>query len=59
MGLKVLIFAWDNRKALQRAYHHFVKHRVVLDDLIDLACQNPKHPQHKEEKSCHTKTVRS
>ena len=45
MAIKVLGFAWDNRKAIGRAYHHWVHHRVALDTLIDYAEENPKHPK--------------
>ena len=44
-ALKVLKFAFDNRRAIGRAYHHFVKHRVVLDDLLDMAEESPRHPE--------------
>ena len=48
IALNVLSFAWTNRKAIARAYHHFVKHKVVLDELIDLAEDHPDHPKNKE-----------
>ena len=44
-ALSVLGFAWNNRKAIARAYHHFVKHKVVLDDLLDMAEESPRHPE--------------
>ena len=46
-ALKILGFAWDNRRAIGRAYHCFVKHRVVLDDLLDLSEEHPDHPKNK------------
>ena len=49
-AFKVLGFAWQNRKAIGRAYHHFVRHKVMLDDLLDLSEEHPDHPQNKEER---------
>lgn len=48
VALKVLGFAWDNRRAIGRAYHHFVKHKVVLDELLDMAEDSPRHPKNVE-----------
>lgn len=49
IGLQIAKYAWSNRRAIQRAYHHFVKHKVILDDLSDLAEENPRHPENKDD----------
>ena len=33
-----------------RAYHHYVKHKVVLDDLLDLSEEHPDHPDQVKER---------
>ena len=48
-AISVLSFAWNNRRAIQRAYHHFVKHKVLLDELLDLSEKHPDHPMNKGE----------
>ena len=48
LGINVAKYAWKNRRALMRAYHHYVKHKVVLDDLLDLSEEHPDHPVNKE-----------
>ena len=55
-AISILGFAWNNRKAIGRAYHHFVKHKVVLDELLDMAEKSPDHPKNaaKIEKSSRT-----
>lgn len=58
-ALKVLKFAYDNRRAIGRAYHHFVKHKVVLDDLLDMAEDSPKHPINAEKKKMNDDTLKS
>ena len=49
IGIDVAKYAWQNRKAIMRAYHHYVKHKVVLDDLLDLAEDHADYPE-KEKK---------
>lgn len=51
VAFRVLSFAWQNRGAIQRAYHHFVKHRVMLDELLDLSEEHPDHPMNREARS--------
>ena len=58
-ALSVLKFAYDNRKAIGRAYHHFVKHKVVLDDLLDLAEESPKHPKNALKNQIRQDTIKS
>ena len=48
LGIEVAKYAWHNRKAIGRAYHHFVKHKVMLDELLDLSEEHPDHPENKE-----------
>ena len=48
IGIEVAKYAWHNRKALGRGYHHWVHHRVMLDDLLDLSEEHPDHPMNKE-----------
>ena len=50
LGVNVAKYAWHNRKAIMRAYHHYVKHKVVLDDLLDLSEQHPDHPDRVKER---------
>ena len=47
-ALSVGQYIWHNRRGIMRGYHHFVKHRVLLDDLIDLADDHPESPVRKE-----------
>lgn len=56
---KILSFAWDNRKAISRAYHHFIKHRVILDDLLDMAEESPNHPNNKKKKEDQDRLIES
>ena len=53
IGISVAKYAWHNRKGIMRAYHHYVKHKVALDDLLDLAEEHPDHPKRKEERVNH------
>ena len=46
-ALKVLGFVWSNRKGIMKGYHHFVKHGVLLDQLVDLGADHPDHPANK------------
>ena len=51
LGIEVGKYVWHNRRGIMRGYHHFVKHKVVLDDLLDLAEEHPDHPQNKEDRA--------
>ena len=51
LGVEAAKYAWHNRKAIMRGYHHFVRHRVMLDELLDLAEEHPDHPQNKEQRT--------
>ena len=51
LGIEVGKYVWHNRKAVMRGYHHFVKHKVVLDDLLDLAEEHPEHPESVEKRA--------
>lgn len=51
LGLEVGKYVWHNRGAIMRGYHHFVKHKVVLDDLLDLSEEHPDHPENVEKRT--------
>ena len=58
-ALQVLGFAWDNRKGLLRAYHHFIKHKIILDDLIDMAEESPSHPNNRKKREDQARLIES
>ena len=44
-ALSVGQYLWHNRRGIMRAYHkYFVPHKVVLDEILDLADEHPKSP---------------
>ena len=51
LGFEAAKFIWHNRGAVMRAYHCHVKHKVMLDDLLDLAEEHPDHPDNKKERA--------
>ena len=51
LGFEVGKYVWHNRGAIMRGYHHFVKHKVVLDDLLDLSEEHPDHPDNVEKRA--------
>ena len=51
LGVEAAKYAWHNRKAIMRGYHHFVKHKVMLDELLDLAEEHPDHPENKKQRA--------
>ena len=48
LGIEAGKYVWHNRKAIMRCYHHYIKHKVILDDLVDMAEENPRHPANSE-----------
>ena len=51
LGIEVAKYAWHNRKAIGRAYHHYIHHRVMLDELLDLSEESPDHPANREKRA--------
>ena len=51
LGLEVGKYVWHNRSAIMKGYHHFVRHKVMLDDLLELAEQSPDHPANQEKRA--------
>lgn len=58
-ALKVISFAYQNRSAIMRCYHHFIKHKVLFDDLIDMAEDHPDHPINRKKKEDQQKLIES
>ena len=48
IGVEGAKYVWRNRKAIGRAYHHWVKHKIMLDGILDLSEEHPDHPANKE-----------
>ena len=47
LALKVAGFLWTNRNGIMNLYHHVVKHKVLVDDIIGYASEHPDHPMNK------------